>query len=190
MQLPLQITFRGIPPSAAIESKIRSKSAKLDVLYDRIMGCRVVVEAPHRRHHQGRLYHVRIDLTLPGGELVVNRDPAEHHAYEDAYVAIRDAFDAAARQLEDYARRQRADTKIHEPAAASHGRIAKLFTEEGYGFIATSDGREIYFHRNSVLDDAFSRLAVGGEVRFSEEDGDKGPQASTVRLVGKHHPIA
>lgn len=189
MQLPLQITFRDIPPSPAIESKIREKAAKLDEFYDRIIGCRVVVEAPHRRHHQGKIYHVRIDLTLPGGEVVVNRDPAEHHAYEDAYVAIRDAFDAAARQLEDYARRQRADTKTHEPGSAPHGRVAKLFTEEGYGFIEVSDGREIYFHRNSVLDDAFDKLAVGSEVRFAEEEGNEGPQASTVRFIGKHHPV-
>jgi len=187
MQLPIQITFRGIPPSAAIESTIRDKAAKLDVLYDRIMGCRVVVEAPHRHHHQGKLYHIRIDLTLPGGELVVNRDPAQHHASEDAYVAIRDAFDAAARQLENHARRRRADVKTHETAL--HGRVAKLFTEHDYGFIESSDGREVYFHRNSVLDDAFPKLAQGDEVRFTEEEGEKGPQASTVRLVGKHHPI-
>jgi cold shock CspA family protein len=187
MQLPIHITFRGIPPSEAIERKIRDKAAKLDLLYGRIIGCRVVVEAPHRRHHQGKLYHVRIDLTLPGGELVVNRDPAQHRAYEDAYVAIRDAFDAAARRLESYARRQRADVKTHE--AALHGRVEKLFGEQDYGFIESSDGREIYFHRNSVLDDAFSKLEQGDEVRFAEEEGEKGPQASTVRLVGKHHPI-
>ncbi len=185
MQMPLQITFRDMKPSAAVEDRIRERATELDQFYDRIMRCRVVVHAPHRHHHQGKLFHVRIDLTVPGAELVVNREPAMHHAYEDVYVAIRDAFDAAQRQLADYARRQRGDVKVHEIAPGA--RVAKLFPEEGYGFIASADGTELYFHRNSVLNDAFDRLEVGSEVEFVEEPGDKGPQASTVRVVGKHH---
>lgn len=179
MRMPLQITFRHMEPSEAIEAKVRDRAAKLDTYYDGIMGCHVIVEAPHRHHHQGKLFHVRIDLTLPGGELVVNRDPQEDHAHEDAAVAVRDAFDAARRQLEDYARRQRADTKMH--AEAPHGRVSKLLPD--YGFITTPDGREIYFHRNSVLDEAFDALELGTMVRFVEEPGDEGPQASTVRVV-------
>ncbi len=185
MQIPLQISFRDMEPSAAVEAKIRDRAAKLDQYYDRIMGCRVVVEAPHRRHHQGRLYHVRVDMTVPQGELVVNREPIDRHAHEDVYVAIRDAFDAAQRRLADYARRQRGDIKLHEEAPAS--RVSKLFSDEGYGFIETPEGNEVYFHRNSVLNGNFARLEVGDEVQFVEEPGDKGPQASTVRLVRKHH---
>jgi ribosomal subunit interface protein len=185
MQLPLQITFRNMESSAAIEAKIRERVAELDRYYHRIMGCRVVVESPHRRHHQGKLFHVRVDLTVPGGELAVSREPAQHHAYEDVYVAIRDAFDAARRQLEDYARRHRGETKGH--AALPYGRVSKLFPTEGYGFIETPDGREVYFHENSVLHDAFGRLEIGCQVEFVEEQGDKGPQASTVRIVGKPH---
>ena len=183
MQLPLQISFRDMEPSAAVEAKIRERAGKLDRYYDRIMGCRVVVEAPHRRHHQGKLFHVRIDLTVPNGELLVTREPAERHAHEDVYVAIRDAFDAAQRRLAAHASRQRGDVKLHE--APAHARVAKLFPAEGYGFIETPDAREIYFHRNSVLDEAFDALEVGSEVRFVEEAGERGPQASTVRLVGK-----
>ena len=182
MQLPLQITFRYMEPSAAIEARIRERVAKLDRFYDRIMSCRVIVEAPHRHHHQGKLYHVRVDLTVPGGELVVSREPAEHHAHEDVYVAIRDAFDAAQRRLADYARRQRQDVKAHEESP--HGRIARLFADEGYGFIETADGRQVYFHENAVVNSVFARLAVGTAVSFVEESGDKGPQASTVRIVG------
>ncbi len=183
MQIPLQISFRDMPPSAAVEAKIRERAAKLDRFYDRIMACRVVVEAPHRRHHQGKLFHVRVDLTVPGGELAVSREPARHRAYEDVYVAIRDTFDALQRQLEDYARRQRGALKAH--AVPAHARVSRLFPDEGYGFIATPDGGEIYFHRNSVLDDAFGRLTIGTEVQFVQEDGEKGPQASTVRVVEK-----
>lgn len=187
MELPLQITFREMPPSPAVEANIREKAARLDRFSEHIMACRVVVEAPHRHHRRGKLYHVRVDLTVPGGELVVSREPAAHHAHEDVYVAIRDAFDATVRQLEDYVRRQRCQTKLHE--APLYGRVTRMMPAENHGFIETSDGREVYFHRNSVLGDGFDRLEVGDEVRFAEEVGDEGPQASTVRAVGKHHPI-
>lgn len=172
-----------MPPSETIEADIREKAAKLDVFCDRLMGCRVVVEAPHRRHHQGRLYHVRIDLTVPGGELVVKREPSKHNAHEDIYVAIRDAFDGARRKLQDYARRQRGQVKLHEPVPAA--RVSRLFPDEGFGFLETADGREIYFHKNSVLGSGFTNLEVGSEVSYAEEQGEKGPQASTVRLTGR-----
>jgi len=88
MRLPLQIVFHDLKPSAAIEARIRAKAEKLDLYYDQIMRCRVVVEAPHRRHHKGKLYAVHINVTVPDGELVVNRNPAQHHAHEDVYVAM------------------------------------------------------------------------------------------------------
>lgn len=187
MQLPVQITFRDLDHSDAIEAAIREKVAKLDQLHQRIMSCRVVVEAAHKNRHKGNLYHVRIDMTVPEGELVVSRTNGMNHAHEDVYVAIRDAFDAARRQLQDHARRQRGEVKAHEVPA--HGRIAQVFPEEGYGRIETSDGREIYFHRNSLIDGEFERLEVGSEVRFTEEMGEMGPQASTVHLIGKHHVV-
>jgi len=108
MQIPLQITLRDMPHSEAVESRIRQRAEKLNRFYDRIMGCRVVVEMPQRNRHQGKLHSVRIDLTVPGGELVVNRVQDE-----DVYIAIRDAFDAAGRQLEDYARKRRGEVKNH-----------------------------------------------------------------------------
>ena len=182
MQLPVQIAFRGMASSDAIEDQVRARVAGLERFYDHIMGCRVVVESPHRRHHQGKLHHVRIDLTVPGEELVVSREPAEHHAHEDVYVAIRDAFDAAQRRLEDHARRQRGAVKAHEPRPRA--RVCRIFPTKGYGFVETPDGRELYFHCHSVLDGAFKQLAVGTEVEFAEEPGEQGPQASTVRLVG------
>jgi len=113
MKLPLQITFRHMDPSPAVDARIREHAAALDKYFDRIMGCRVVVEASGKQHHQGNLYHVRVDLTVPGREIVVKRDPPEHHAHEDVYVAVRDAFDAVRRQLEDHARTARGDVKSH-----------------------------------------------------------------------------
>ncbi len=185
MQRPLQVTFRDFPPSDAITASIRKHADKLDLVYDRIMSCRVVVEAPHRHHHKGNLYQVRIALTVPHKELVVNREPPAHQAYEDLYVAIRDAFAAAQRQLRAYAQRHRHQVKSHE--IPPHGRIANLFPNEGYGFIETPEGHEIYFHENSLFNGVFSDLQIGDEVRFAVDKGDRGPQASTVRLIGKHH---
>ena len=189
MQIPVQISYRGIDHSDAVEADLRERVGRLEQFHERITGCRVVVEAPHARHHKGKLYHVRIDLTVPGAEIVVGRDPALHHAHEDIYVAIRDAFDAARRQLEDHVRRARGDTKSHE--VPPHGRVSKLFARDGYGIIETPDGREIYFHRNSVVGDAFERVEIGQEVRFvaAEGESEKGPQATTVHLVGKHHLV-
>lgn len=108
MQIPLQITIRDIEHSEALEARIRSKAAKLDEFFSHIISCRVVVELPHKHHHQGKQFNVRIDIGVPGSEIVVNRDHAE-----DVYVALRDAFDAAKRQLEDYARKVRGDVKTH-----------------------------------------------------------------------------
>jgi ribosomal subunit interface protein len=178
MMIPLQITVRNVSLSEAAKQAIREKAEKLDKFYDRIMSCRVVVEAPHRHNRHGVLYNVRIDLTVPGGELLVKREP-----HEDLYVAIRDAFDAARRQLEDYARRQRGQVKLHEESPQA--RVSKLFPGEDYGFLETPDEREIYFHRNSVLNGGFERLEVGSFVRFTEEMGEQGPQATTVAIVSK-----
>jgi len=179
MQLPLQITFRDIPHSPAIEARIRKKAEKLESCYERIMGCRVVVETPQRHKHQGKLYQVRIDLTVPGAELVVN-----HNLNEDVYVALRDAFDAARRQLEDYARHQRGDVKTHD--VPRQGRVIKLFPEEDCGFIKTAGGDEVYFHRNSVIHPGFERIKIDTEVTFVEEQGKEGPQAVGV-TVSKHN---
>jgi len=176
MPVPLQITARDVSLSEAAEVEIRAKAADLETYYDGITGCRVVVEGPGR-HHRTAPFTLRIDLRVPGAELVVDRQ-----ANPDLYVAIRDAFDAARRRLEDYARRQRGAVKSHEEAR--RGRVSQLFPEEGYGFLETPDGREIYFHRHSVLHPGFERLTIGTDVRFAEEAGDKGPQASTVTIIG------
>ena len=175
MKIPLQITGRNFELTAPMEDIISERARKLDLVYDQIMRCRVLVEAPHRHHHKGILYNLRIDITVPGGELAVKREP-----HEDVYAAIGDAFDAAERQLQAYAARRRGDVKHHEEMPHAH--ISALFPEKGYGFLTTQDGREIYFHRNSVLKHRFRDLKIGMKVRFVEELGEKGPQASTVKV--------
>lgn len=187
MQTPLQIAFRNFERSEAIAAKINERAAKLESYYDRIIGCRVTIEAQHKHHRRGNHYHVRIEVTVPGGELVANREPDEHHSYADVYVAIRDAFDAMRRQLEDHARRRRGQEKEHLPPP--HGTIVEIHPAEDYGRIEALDGTSVYFHRNSVVDADFDKLAIGAGVRFDVEMGERGPQATTVHLVGKHHIV-
>ncbi len=178
MQVPLQIVYRDIAPSSAIETAVRERVDGLEKYFDRITSCRVVIASPHRRHHKGTLYHVRIELEVPTGALVVGRDPGDHHAHKDLYVAIRDSFRAAKRELSSYARRMRGEVK--QQAGASYGQITQLFLPHGYGFLQGALGYDVYFHANSVVGGDFYTLEVGDEVRFQEEQGDEGPQASTV----------
>jgi ribosomal subunit interface protein len=178
MENPVQVTLRGIEHSPAIEAYVQQRASKLETFFDRIIGCHVTVEAPHRHQHHGRPYRVRVDLVVPGAELVVGRAPDEDKSHQDVYAAIDDAFDDAARVLQDHVRKQRGDTKVHE--THRRARVTKLFPDEGYGFLETPEGDEVYFHRNSVLHRAFGRMHVGTEVHFVEAIGERGPQASTV----------
>ena len=188
MDVPLELSFRNMDPSEAVEARVREKVDKLETYFGRINACRVVVEAPHRRHRKGKIYHVRIELGVPGRTIIVDRDPGERHAHEDVYVAVRHAFDAVRRQLEDHSRRAAGRVKLHE--AAVHGSISSLNGLQGYGIVTLGDGQEIYFHRNSVVNDGFAGLNVGDEVRLVVAEGEsaKGPQASTLTPIGKHHP--
>ena len=181
MKLPLQVNFRNMEGSEAMKTNIEERAEKLNQFCDQIMSCRVMVEAQHRHRQAGNIYHVRIDITVPGKELVVSREPHAHHSHTDAYVAIRDAFTklAAARQC----------LSAGCAMAIPYGRVSQLFKKEGYGRIETPDNRDIYFNRNSLVNGDFDKLKIGSEVSFAEEMGEHGPQASTVRLVGKHHYV-
>ena len=182
MVIPLQITFKDLPPDPKVEEKIRDAANKLDRFSNEIMSCRAVVSAIQMRQRKGQHYRVRLDVSVPGKELVVNREPGDATTHTDILVAVRDAFTAMERMLRDYTQQRRGEVK-HD-TAAPHARIARIFPDEGYGFIETFDGREVYFHRNSVLNSAFPKLKTGMEVRFVEEQGEKGAQATTVDIVG------
>jgi cold shock CspA family protein len=184
MQVPLQVAFHNMRHSDQVVRSIESHVAHLETFYDRITACRVVVDMPHKHHETGNLYQVRIDLTVPGREIVVNRESSKQTQFADLETALGHAFDAAARQLEDFARQRHAQVKHHEPLP--HARVVRLHADARYGFIETPDGREVYFHANSLVNGDFERLAAGTEVTFVEELGDKGPQASTVKIVGRH----
>jgi ribosomal subunit interface protein len=173
--------------SDAVERAIKERIKKLERFSREVMRCKVTVEAPHKHHKKGNLYRVTIDLHLPGTEILVNRDPAKDHAHEDAYVAIRDAVNAASRQLKDYVRVRRGKVKVHE--LPLHGKIDSIDLGRNFGSISTPDGRQIYFHRNSIIDAELEDLSPGMEVRFDEEAGEKGPQATSLHVIGKHHIV-
>lgn len=187
MQLLPQITFRHMEASSAMEDAIRHRIAELDQFHHHIMSCRVVMEPESRHSQSGNIYRVRIDVTVPGRELVVSRESGMNQSHADAYVAIRDAFDAMRRKLDEDVQRRQGEIKHHD--TPPHGKIAELSTSGGYGRISTLDGRDIYFHRNSLINASFDSLELGTEVRFAEERGEKGPQATTVSVIGKHHVV-
>jgi ribosomal subunit interface protein len=179
---PLQVTFHGVPHSDAIETHVRTCASKLQTFFDRMTSCRVVIEAPHKHKHSGRPYRIRIDLGVPQDEIVVSRDVGGD-ASEDVHAAIDEAFDEVGRRLQDHVKLHRPRQKHHEHAR--HGTVAKLSIFEGYGFIQTEEGDEIYFHRNAVMHGAFDRMKHGDRVRFTEVTGEDGVHASTVVLLGR-----
>ncbi|RJG04224.1 HPF/RaiA family ribosome-associated protein [Noviherbaspirillum sedimenti] len=181
MKIPLNITFLNIPPSDAIEAEIRKRAQKIDQFANDVMHCHVTVDAAGKHKTQGGMYEVRIDVTLPGTEIAVSHV----HRHEDVYVVIRDAFDAAARKLQDHVRLRRGDVKLHEPLL--HGQVTRLH-EDGYGFIETPDGRELYFHRDNLVNADFDQLAPGMEVQFLEEGAGEGLQAKRVSTGRHQHP--
>lgn len=179
MKLPVQITFHGMLASDAVEAAVRDKAAHLERFSTGIIACRVAIDLLQRHRHQGRPFGVRIDLTIPGRQLVVNR--VEH---EDVYVALREAFDDMKRQLEDAVRQQRGDEKLHPREL--HGEVVRLDDEGGFGFVRTPDGQEYYFGRDNLSSGQFGKLSVGTPVQFIAELAGEGPQAKRVSL-GKHH---
>jgi ribosomal subunit interface protein len=185
MQIPLDVSYRDVPKTDAIESLVSEKVAKLEEVCDHITSCHIAIEKVHDRPRSGSPYRVRIDLTVPPGhEVVAESNPDEGIQYDALDVVIRDAFDAALRQLKKLTDRQRKKVKTHE-AQETTAIVIKLFRDQGYGFIKTLDDQEVYFHRNSVLHDDFERIEIGTGVHFFLTEGENGPQASTVRIVDK-----
>jgi len=185
MQVPLEITFRGVEKTAALDTLIRNKVDKLEEACDHIMSCQVAVEKIHESPDHGSPYRVRVDVTVPPGhEITADKNPSEPKQYVPLDTVIRDTFEAARRQLIELVDRQQGRTKVH-PEQSVAGIITKLMPAEDYGFLKSLDGREIYFHRNSLIQDDFDRLTVGTGVQFFVSAGNNGPQASTVRVISK-----
>lgn len=169
------VTFKDIPVSEAIEIHIKDRAQKLTQFYQRITSCRVVVSVAQKHKHQGKLFSVKIDLIVPGKELV-----ASHKKDEDVYVAIRDAFHAIERQLEKYVRIRRGDVKVHD--SIHRGYIIRIFRDDRYGFIRDVEGNEFYFTDANVSNSQFSHLEIGDLVEFIGLTAGEGLQANHVTL--------
>jgi len=179
MLLPIQVSFRDTLASKAIEANIRKKAEKLEQYFNRISSCRIVVKSTQKHKHQ-KLYTIRIDVTVPGKEFAVT-----HKKNEDVYIAIRDAFNAIARQLENHARKQRQDVKTHEETL--HGHVARIMPHDGYGFIEGIDGNEYYFSTTNVGHPDFDDLGVGDLVEYTSAIFGDGRHAHHVIRGRRNH---
>lgn len=185
METPVQIDFHHCDNVDGFRRRIEENIAELEDRFGKITACRVFMRGPSEHHRSGGAFEVRVHLELPAGRQVdIGRTPDEDERHGDPWFAINDAFKRARRVLQDKVRRMQRQEKLHEAAPMATVRL--VHKDEGYGFLKTSDGRDIYFHRNSVLNGGFDRLTPGTRVVFAEEAGNKGPQASTVKLAGKH----
>jgi cold shock CspA family protein len=185
MQTPVEIDFQGMAARPQIQAALAKHVDELEQRFGRVTACRVVLKAPGGHHRTGGLYEVNIRLALPDGrEVNVDRTAQVDERHSDLDFAINDAFKRARRQLQDQVRELQGHVKHHEGLPI--GTVVQLDLLGEFGLLESSDGQEIYFNRNSVLDGEYSRLAVGSRVTYAEEMGDKGPQASTVRLIEKH----
>lgn len=181
MALPLQITIRDIPATETLTNHIREKVNKLSQFNNNIISCHIVVELPQKNQHQGKIYNVRIDLTIPREEIVVNKVQNEN-----VFIAIRDAVNATIRRMQSHSRKLRGEVKNHLPL--THGKVVRLFPEDDCGFIEALNGDEYYFQRGNVAYPEFDQLDVGTQVQFLEVIAGLGKQANRV-TAGKHQPL-
>lgn len=182
MQQPLQITFRDIPHSDAVEARIRDKISKIDTVYNRITSCKVVVEQVQKHQHQGKLHNVSIYVSLPGKELAVS-----HHPSENLYIAIQGAMDVLREQLDSYRQRLNGETKDHGERLS--GEVVRLMEDAGYGFIVDDEKNEYYFNLTHLVDIKFYQLQIGDKVRFLPAVGNEGLQARRISVHKKQERI-
>lgn len=188
MQTPLEISFHNLPPSRAVEASIRRRVGKLERIYDRLVGCRVSIEALHQQHRTGNVVSVHIEMKVPGGTLAVTREPhrvGERMSKPNVQTSLRQAFHAAEERLKSFKEQQRGDTKTHTPMFA--GQVAEIFPEQDYGFIRTNAGTQLYFHRQSLMGGTFETLKPGDAVHFEESAGETGPAAAKVWVGPDYH---
>lgn len=184
MQVPLELTFKGIEKSDWMEDLVREKVHHLEHIHPGIVSCHVTVSEPHQRHRTGNLAEIAIEVRVPGGRLTVHQSQADVRKHEHFAVAIRDGFAAMARKLNSWKKVRRGDVKSHETPL--QGQIDSIDHERDFGQILTTDHRLVYFHRNSVVEGVFEELSEGDAVELvvQTDESDIGPQASTVRPIG------
>jgi ribosomal subunit interface protein len=185
MQVAPEVIFKDIDRSAWVEDYIAERMKHLEKFSQDITRCHVTLSQEQGSHHKGNRYSVMVEVRLPRQhDLAVKKQKVIRDMHTQLPAVINEAFGAIEKQLKRTVEKRRGEAKIHN--GQPHGMIEKLFADEGYGFIrALDDDRQFYFHSNSVLHIEFERLTVGTEVRFTAEQGEDGPQASSVQVVGK-----
>jgi len=181
MDIPLEIAFHNAQPSAEIETLIRKHIGRLEKLYPHLIGCRISVEMPRKQHRNGNVPEVHIAIRVPGREIAISREPhkvRQRRATANVQTAVKDAFRAAEQRLKDFKELQYGEVKMKEMPI--QGYVSLLVAEKNYGFIATANGEELYFHRNAVADGGFDALREGDAVQYFLVAGDKGPSAGRV----------
>lgn len=183
MKVPLKLSFKNVDVSDDIKDLIVQKCGKLEEVCDHVSSCRVAVEKDQKFTDRGRPYRVRLDITVPPGhEVVIKKEMSKGDIHETLVSELDEAFDSAVKKLRSLAEKQDGQTKSH-PHKEVNGFVEKVFSDKGYGFIKSIGGREVYFHKNSVLNNRFKRLRKGTGVHYEEEQGEKGPQAISVRII-------
>lgn len=183
MQKPVEIDFKGFDGSDAQMFAIQKHLAEVERRFGGIISGRVFVKAPDKHHRKGAPFEVSIRLKLPGGrEVDVSRTTGADERSASFNFALGEAFRRAERQLNDAVERMQGEVKaaVEQPV----GTVTRLFDD--HGFLETADGLQVYFHRNSVVKGGFAKLVPACRVSFVEQQGERGPQASTVKRLGKH----
>ncbi len=178
-----EIDFADFKVSSTITKKIEAKLQKLIRHSNRIISAHVTVRLPHR-HRNKHIYHIQVQLDVPGHSIVVNREPEMNYAHSDINVAIRDVFDKVTRKLDEVFETRR--ERPHPAAGAQHAYVLRFDPNSGYGFVVTADGEEIYFNANSLVGSSLDHLKAGVEVRINTEEGEQGLQVSSLQVVGGH----
>lgn len=185
MQVPIELSFRGVDHDEVLEQMIYAHAESLDRIHPKITSCRITVEKPQEHMKSGRPWRVRLDITVPhGNEIVIRKEPGKGNLHEPLSAVISSAFDAAERSLLELKEKQRRDVKVNAMDGPV-GIVTSIDHEEGYGFIMDESEQDIYFHRNAVLEDDFDRVQPGTAVWYTTELGDDGLQATSVRIHDK-----
>jgi len=178
MKIPLEIAYENMEPTPDAERHVLRGLERLERVSPDLMAVRVTLAQRNPRRETGTLYQVNLQLTRPGPDVAISRTAPRHSESENLVTAIGEAFEKARRELIELRDIRRGDVKGHEPP--QFGKVTDLFPD--YGFIRGADDRIVYFHRNSV-GGAWAEVHVGDEVRFGDEPGEKGPQATMVQIV-------
>lgn len=186
MRIPLEISYHGLSRTEPLEKLIHTNAAKLEKVCDDLISCRIGIKLNQKSQNTANPFKIRIEMRFPpNNNLVVTHTSGTKEAADDLTSAIRNAFKSAHRRLKKMVEKQQSVLKSPPQKQSLMALVLKLFPEEDYGFIRSLDGEEIYFHRNSVLNDDFDRLEPGTGVSFTAVPGEKGLQATSVQLVDK-----